>query len=384
MRMRDAEHQLDPEIAHDLAVIDRALVGSATDPGDSELAGLALLLRDERPGADPGWAAELDRRAAAGFPRGGGGSRLVPAWLRAGGWLAPAGAAAALLVLVVVAISTTNDGTGTGEPSSKRADGAGSGGLKGLREASGSVAGEASDAARFSRAWRDGGKIAPGTANRKVDRNTRLSLSAKPEDVRGVSDEVISITRSLGGVVASSRVSETPAGASATLQLTIPTRNLDGAVDRMTELANVDSLNEISDDITKPFVSAQDRVADAEARRRELLDALGNATTAAEADALTIKIADARREISRAQAAFERFARKARLSDLSVTVSSNPNASDERTLGDWLDAAVDVLRVVAGILLVSAAILVPLGLIGALAAWIVLRLRRRSRERTLG
>ena len=49
-----------------------------------------------------------------------------------------------------------------------------------------------------------------------------------------------------------------------------------------------------------------------------------------------------------------------------MTVSSNPNASDERTLGDWFDDAVDVLRDVAGVLLVSAAILIPIGLIAAI------------------
>ena len=226
-------------------------------------------------------------------------------------------------------------------------------------------------------------KIAPGTEDRKVERNTQLSLSAKPEDVRGVSGEVISITRSLGGIVASSQVSETQGGSTANLELTIPTRNLDAALDQMTDLADVDSLNETTDDITKPFVSAQDQVHDAKARRHELLKALGNATTDAEAEALTIQIADARREISRAEANFDRIARKARLSDLNVTVSSNPNASDERTLGDWFDDAVDVLRGVAGVLLVSAAILIPIGLIAAIVAWVAMRLRRRSREKTL-
>ena len=88
---------------------------------------------------------------------------------------------------------------------------------------------------------------------------------------------MIAITRSLGGIVASSQVSETADGASASLQLTIPTRNLDAALDRMTDLADVDSLNETATDITKPVVSAQDRLRDAEARRRELLQALGNA-----------------------------------------------------------------------------------------------------------
>jgi len=201
--------------------------------------------------------------------------------------------------------------------------------------------------------------------------------------VRSVTGEVISITRSLGGIVASSQVSETPDGASASLQLTIPTRNLDQALDRMTDLADVDSLNETAVDITRPVIDAKDTLRDAEARRRELLQALGNATTESEADALEAKIADARREIARAEAAYERVTGKARLSELAVSVASNPDASTHRSLGDWLDDALDVLRTLAGVLLVSLAVLVPLGLIAALVAWVVARFRRRRRERAL-
>ena len=123
--------------------------------------------------------------------------------------------------------------------------------------------------------------------------------------------------------------------------------------------------------------------SEAEARRRELLKALGNATTESEADALEAKIADARREIARAEAAYERVTGKARLSELAVSVASNPDASTHRSLGDWLDDALDVLRTLAGVLLVSLAVLVPLGLIAALVAWVVARFRRRRRERAL-
>jgi len=66
-----------------------------------------------------------------------------------------------------------------------------------------------------------------------------------------------------------------------------------------------------------------------------------------------------------------------------VSVASNPDASTHRSLGDWLDDALDVLRTLAGVLLVSLAVLVPLGLIAALVAWVVARFRRRRRERAL-
>ena len=410
MRMRDPGKPLDPRIAADLATVDRSLSGLPVEGGDADLAELALLLRDERPASEPRWAAQLDERAAAGFPRGGAHGPQGPkgrrgrglSWLGGGGWMVPAGAVATLAVVVVVATSSFDGGSGEPTMSDQAATGKSTGAVDATTPAleaqskDGATrqfrsiapsrsADSASSTEQLYPLVEDGGtaKIAPGTEDRKVERNTQLSLSAKPEDVRGVSGEVISITRSLGGIVASSQVSETQGGSTANLELTIPTRNLDAALDQMTDLADVDSLNETTDDITKPFVSAQDQVHDAKARRHELLKALGNATTDAEAEALTIQIADARREISRAEANFDRIARKARLSDLNVTVSSNPNASDERTLGDWFDDAVDVLRGVAGVLLVSAAILIPIGLIAAIVAWVAMRLRRRSREKTL-
>ena len=258
----------------------------------ADLAELAVLLRAERPEPDPGWAATLDRRAAAGFPRGGGSGGGKRPSRRTGGWLAPAGALAALL-LVVVVVAVVNEGGGGSGGDMAATSSPGSAGTattvtpEDLRQ----VEGEGARMSTFDRSGtfykldsRSGDKIAPGTENRKLDRDAQLSLSAQPDDVRGVTDEVISITRSLGGIVASSQVSETADGASASLQLTIPTRNLDTALDRMTDLADVDSLNETATDITKPVVSAKDELRDAEARRRELLQALGNATTEAEAE----------------------------------------------------------------------------------------------------
>jgi len=390
MRAR-SDKPLDPRVEHELATIDRALGGRETDPGDAALAELALLLRDERPDPEPGWAARLDERAAAGFPRGGGGGRggKRPS-RRGGGWLAPAGALATLL-LVVVVVAVVNEGGGTSGENADSASSGSAGAPTATTVAPDAQAGAMERGAESStdlhalrdRSSADSGKIAPGTENRKVDRDAQLSLSTQPDEVRSVTGEVISITRSLGGVVASSQVSETPDGASASLRLTIPTRNLDQALDRMTDLADVDSLNESAVDITRPVIDAKDRLRDAEARRRELLKALGNATTESEADALEAKIADARREIARAEAAYERVTGKARLSELAVSVASNPDASTHRSLGDWLDDALDVLRTLAGVLLVSLAVLVPLGLIAALVAWVVARFRRRRRERAL-
>ena len=132
MRMRDPGKPLDPRIAADLATVDRSLSGLPVEGGDADLAELALLLRDERPATEPRWAAELDERAAAGFPRGGGGrgpqgpkgrrgSGL--SWLGGGGWMVPAGAVATLAVVVVVATSSFDGGSGEPTMSDQAATG---------------------------------------------------------------------------------------------------------------------------------------------------------------------------------------------------------------------------------------------------------------------
>ena len=108
---------------------------------------------------------------------------------------------------------------------------------------------------------------------------------------------MIAITRSLTGSSPPLRCRRRQAGQREP-QLTIPTRNLDTAIDRLTELGDVDSLNEASEDITRPFVTAKDDLNDAEAQRRKLLEALGNATTDTEAEALRLQIDDARKEIA--------------------------------------------------------------------------------------
>lgn len=424
MRLREPGRPLDPGVERELDAVDRALAGRAVDPDLADWAELTALLSEERPEPAPGWSEEIDRRVAAGFRADGDGvwSSLAD---RLGGirpmkLLAPAGALATAAVVVAVGVSSFSGGGDATELSSGREvtsalsaeeppvgtgnDGETRGGQR-MREFSlgsgdAGSAGGLADATEFSPAEAapssieplpptsrsDDGRIAPGTQNRKVERDVTLALSTRPEDVRDTADEAIAITRSAGGIVATSQVTEAGRQAMATLELTIPTRNLDSVVDQLTELANVASLTELSDDITRPFVSAQDRLDDAEALRAELLEALGNADTAAEADALRLQIDDARREISRAEAAFDKVARQARLSDLRLTIQGDPNAKaddDGRTIGDWLDDTVSVLRDVAGILLVSAAILIPLGILVALTWFAVSALRRRRREHAL-
>src|SRR2546423_15557424 len=84
--MRRPDRQvMDPEVVASLEAIDATLAGEPVDPGRTELAELAVLLRDERPQVPVELSARLDERVARGFarPRSSGSRRRRRAWLGA-------------------------------------------------------------------------------------------------------------------------------------------------------------------------------------------------------------------------------------------------------------------------------------------------------------
>jgi hypothetical protein len=246
------------------------------------------------------------------------------------------------------------------------------------------VAGSTGYRATFG-SLQDASKVAPGRDKRQQDRSAYLQLKTDTKKVREVSDEAIQITESAGGIVTNSQLSEEGNTATASLDLSIPTRSLDGTLDQLTDLATVGSYNESSVDITQPFVSAKDELADAKAKREKLLEALANAQTETEAAAIQQQIDDARDDIARAEAAFSKVARKARMSQVSLRIEGTPNGDDDGSwsLGDAADDALDALKTVAGVMLVGAAIVIPVLALAALIAWLTLAGRRRSREKAL-
>jgi hypothetical protein len=224
-----------------------------------------------------------------------------------------------------------------------------------------------------------GPDLAPRREQRVQDRNAALTLGPAPEGVAAVTDEAISITEDVGGIVVSSRLTERDGQARADLQLSIPAPELDRTLDRLTDLAEVTFFSEGAEDITAPFVSARERLADARQERARLLDALGEAGDGAEAESLRKQLRDARQRIARARAGFERIERGARFAAVGVSVEGRDDAGGGWSLGDAADDALAALERLAGIALVAAAILLPLGL----ALGLLVALRRRSRDRAL-
>ena len=361
---------------------------------NAELEQLRDDIRATAPEPRPEFAAELERRVEAGFKTA---PSTRPARRRID-LFGPAVALACTAALaVVIGVAALGGGSGSD-------DDAGGGGdaaplLAPEQDDSGATGGGAepeaasrppatsvapTDSARRLAERRPDPRTAGG--RRVVEQRTRLELLAGADRFDEVNADVLEVADDTGSIVMSSRVSERDGRGFARYDLRVPASRLDEALADLSRLAKVTSRTATSDDITGVYVSARDRLQDARAERQALLKALQNADTTAEADALRYRIRLARDRIVIAERDLAAVKRRADRAKVSVTVRSTGERSEGGawTPGDALDDAGRILEVAAGVVLVSAAALLPLALVGLLAGLATRTLRRRRREAALG
>lgn len=420
---------LPAEVEAELSALDAALAGDDVPAGMEGLEALVSDLRAQRSTPESEFGDALDRWAAAGFPRGrrpglsdhvtrsdaGGRFRLFLQSLTPRR-LAYAGGAAVTLVVLVVAVSQVDLG-GT-DRAGLQSDEAGSGEDTELAEpqaedtaggadsaatapaAADKAVEERFDALESSRraapylnsqgdlqrsieGFTQGQGVARGEEERKVERDVQMTLAAPADEVQDVTNDAIDIVRSHRGIVESSNSAVTDDRAQATLQLVIPTRQLDSAVGQLSDLADVKSLSEGTLDITRPFLDAKDRLADLRAEREGIRGQLEDADTQDEIDQLKQRLAIVNDQIAQANADFENVKRRANLSNVTLQITSQGADEGDWSLEDALDDAGRVLTVGAGIALITAAVVVPLALIVAIIYFLVSASRNRSRKRAL-
>jgi hypothetical protein len=219
-----------------------------------------------------------------------------------------------------------------------------------------------------------------------VERSTSLALTTAPGDLQEAADGVVREAKAAGGVVASSQVTAAGDGGSASFVLRVPGDRASAAVARISALADVASLSESTQDITGSYTSAQDRLADARDQRAALLRALARADGADEADRLERRLTQARSRISRLEGDVRSLRRRSTSSRIDVSIEARDGLGGGA--GTWTpgDAARDALRILEvgfGVVLIAAAVLVPVALL-ALLAVAARRARRRRRESALG
>ncbi len=356
MRRND---RLDEAQVRELDELDRILAGEI-DAETTELGRLVRAVRSDRPRLRPEFAAELDERAAAGFPRPG---RRRPAPRQ---WLAGVAGAVALAAVIVVAagnlgssrppVGTSGDAVRAPAPASTQKQ---------------SVAPPITPASAGS-----------VTGPRTVERDAALALLAPRGQVQQVADRAIAATDRLGGLVESSNVAVGDQGGSqANLQLQVPGAALDQTLAALSALAHVSSRSQSTQDITDAAGAARDRLAESRAERVALLRQLAAATTANQVQSIHARIGLLDGRIASDQKQLAAFVGRGRSAQVTVTINEAAHAAGGSGLlpGPALADALSVLEAGFGVLVIVLAGLVPAALVAALAGWSWRLLRRRRR-----
>jgi hypothetical protein len=375
-----------------------------------------------RPTPRPQFAAELDERAAAGFPRRSAAGRLeqLRAWLGSLSVrqiLVPTGGLAALVIAVVTAALVLGQGEGgsSGERFAARPEGGaryldGAGKVHPLsrevkpslrasataESSAGAAAEEASGTALEAEAPAErmpvnkdfNSSLTLGAHHRAVERSAQITLAADPKDVADDASEVFKAVHAHNGIVMRSSTEEGRAGeAGATFELLIPSARLDDAMAAFSEIDAVRSRHEATADITAPTVTTGELLQDSKARIDSLLAQLEETETESEREAVEAELRQERRHRAALRARFQHLERRADYSRVSLRIETGGESASSGGgawgIDDALGDAGHVLTVAAAVTLIALAVLGPIALI-ALLAWLTHRAWvRRERRRVL-
>jgi hypothetical protein len=226
--------------------------------------------------------------------------------------------------------------------------------------------------------------------DRAVKSNTMLTLATTPDRVQGITNRTITIVDSLGGFVQSSQIDQDGSRrAIATLSLRIPSAKLDDGLARISKLANVQSRSQQTEDLTDQREALEAAVRDARADREGLRNRLAKATTDKERSRLRALVNRSSRRVTQAQRQVNELGREVSYATVDLEIRGTRRSGeaaapgDRWTPGDALGDSVRVLEVIAGVLMIVLAILLPIAAIGVLAAIAARLLTRRRRERAL-
>jgi len=365
-----------------------------------------------RPTPRPQFAAELDERAAAGFPRRSRKGAPAISFAKRMKWpehplrlVIPAGGVAVVVVAVVTALSVGGSGGTSSEAEPNASSGLlsqverfdGHAAPSGAAAAGSSEAGvEAEEGSQASLAAPEhtlGSKVpqAPGSTapfgRRAVERNAEITLAADPKDVDDDASRVFEAVHASNGIVMRSSTEEgRPGEAGATFELLIPSARLDDAMAAFSEIDAVRSRHEATADITAPTVTAAELLKESRARIDGLLTQLGAAETKEEQETIEAELRHERRHASRLAAQVTHLHKRADFSRVFLRIETGGGSESSGGawgIGDAFHDAGHLLTVTAAITLVALALLAPIALI-ALLAWLTHRAWvRRERRRVL-
>ncbi len=355
---------------------------------------LAQALRELRPTPRPVFAAELDARAAAGFPRRRGTSPLARliAVVRAippRRALLPVAGVGVAAVLLATAVLATFEGSksGAGSPAAQRGLSSSGQHLPAPAPRAGSAAsgttghGEAGEteleaSAPSAATARRAGPYASQQQTRDIERSASIVLADGPSRVRSDTAQVFEAVQSAEGIVLHSTIRDGTAGeAGANFQLLIPTGRLGEAMAAFSAIAEVRSRHDSTADITAPTLSARERLQDSAARVQSLLAQLAAAETESQRAAVEVELQAERRRLAALRSQVSGLQRRANLSHVALrieTAAASGQGGGGWGLGNGFDDAGRILAIAAGVSVIGLAALAPLALL-ALLGWLVRR-----------
>jgi hypothetical protein len=317
-----------------------------------EVAEIETVLRSDVEAPSPVFMAELDRRVAEGFPKP---PRRRPVWLRP----ALAGAAA-LLVAAVVALSVASK----------------DGHRRSVTEAAKAPARQADDARSFNALAGSASQTTMDLSVRRVQRDVQLTIAAPQDKLQGTADRIGTVAESHRGFVASSHVTTGDAGGSGgTFELRVPQRELQATIADLSKLGELRSRSESAQDLTAPYGRTQDRLGNALVERRTLK--LRRQTSDVRA-----RIAELNATIDHLGARLRNLRTRTSYSSVSVTLEQAKKKHAAGT-GAAFDDARRILEGMLNFLVRALAVLLPLGIVAALAAFAASVMRRRLASRAL-
>jgi hypothetical protein len=233
--------------------------------------------------------------------------------------------------------------------------------------------------------------VAPGG---KQIQSAQIGLTTPNAHVDQVSQEVFDVVGVEHGTVQSSHITSATRGSgggAAYFTLSFPTSNLQAAMTQLSRLryAAVSSRTDASQNVGGQYAGDHRRLVDAEALRTSLLKQLQTAYTQSDIDSIKAQLRLAERQITSWQSTLASLQHQISNSDVSVQINSGglPFVPVARSGGFTIHRALHdagrVLVVSAGVALITLAVLVPVGLLGALLMWLWVWLRQRRREHAL-
>jgi Domain of unknown function (DUF4349) len=354
-------------------------------------------LRALRPSPRPQFAAELDERAAAGFPRRSRLPRLSFSRLHALPVRQQLIGAASVAILVIGAaallgVVNRNDSHPQSSGSFLSLESEDFSEMEGSSETPATATAEAGSVENGSSAQEaEAAPVSPSAnarsfSHRDVERSASLTLAADPADIPDDAAAVFEVVHAHRGIVLSSVTKQGAAGtAEANFELLIPSARLGDALGDLSGVDEVLSRHDSTVDITAPTVGAAELLRDSRARIDSLLAQLEGAELESEREAVEVELRHERRHAARLAAKLNRLNRRADLSPVSVLIMTGEREADPGPWGidDAFHDAGRILAVAAAGLVVALAILGPLALI-AFLAWLIRRAWvRRERRRVL-